>query len=410
MARNGSGVFSPPAADYPAVASTLIESTKFNNVIDDISTAMSGSVAADGQTTVTANIPMNSKKFTGLASGSARTDSVTLGQVQDGTANWVDGGGTADAITATYSPVITTLVDGQICCVRATAANATTTPTFAPNGLTARTIVKNGGSALVAGDIAADGHELILRYLLASTRWELLNPATSVSALTAASATTATTANRTDSGEVTVTAHATTGDIFAAAANSILWDDAGGAITTTAFPAASKAGLVRNCRCNGASKFTAGANFEIVGIPSGTTITLADKALFEVRAITTTLFRMTYSVSGTFTATYTGFTANPTRTACYSVRNGSVTLSINSGTVSATSNTDDFTITGLPAAIVPISLKILPMVWGIDGGTLVTAAINVTSTINVQKNAASNTWTASGTKGIYFSEAVYSLY
>jgi hypothetical protein len=30
----------------------------------------------------------------------------------------------------------------------------------------------------VAGDIAADNHELILRYYAASTRWELLNPAT----------------------------------------------------------------------------------------------------------------------------------------------------------------------------------------------------------------------------------------
>lgn len=177
MARNGSGVQSSPAADYPAVASTLIESAKFNNVINDINTGITGSIAADGQTTITANLPMNSKKFTGLLNGSARTDSIALGQVQDGTLNWVAGGGTADAITATYSPAITALVDGQICFVRATAANATTTPTFAPNGLTARTIVKKGGVALVAGDIEAVGHELILRYLLASTRWELLNPA-----------------------------------------------------------------------------------------------------------------------------------------------------------------------------------------------------------------------------------------
>ena len=131
MARNGSGVYSAPAADFPAVASTLIEATKFNNTITDIATALTNSLAANGETTVTADIPMNSKKFTVLAEGSARTDSVTTGKVQDGTLNWVAGGGTADAITATYAPAITTLIDGQICCVRATAANATTTPTFA---------------------------------------------------------------------------------------------------------------------------------------------------------------------------------------------------------------------------------------------------------------------------------------
>lgn len=188
MARNGSGVYAPPAADYPAVASTLIESTKFNNVIDDISTALSGSIAANGETTVTQNLPMNSKKFTGLANGSARTDSVALGQVQDGTLNWVDGGGTVDAITATYSPVITALVDGQICCVRATGANTITNPTFSPNGLTARIIYKFGGQALEVGSIRSDQHELILRYDLANTRWELLNPASAALAGSASQA------------------------------------------------------------------------------------------------------------------------------------------------------------------------------------------------------------------------------
>jgi hypothetical protein len=98
--------------------------------------------------------------------------------LQDGTYTWETGGGTADAITATYSPALTTLVDGQMCFVRAKAANGTTTPTFSPNGITAHTITKDGGSALSPGDISGAGHELILRYNLANTRWELLNPAT----------------------------------------------------------------------------------------------------------------------------------------------------------------------------------------------------------------------------------------
>lgn len=89
---------------------------------------------------------------------------------------WVAAGGTADAITATYSPALTALYDGLVCSFRASAANATTTPTFSPNGLTAHTIVKKGGTALVAGDIAAALAEVIVRYNLASTRWELLNP------------------------------------------------------------------------------------------------------------------------------------------------------------------------------------------------------------------------------------------
>ncbi|OFZ67378.1 MAG: hypothetical protein A2V79_09205 [Betaproteobacteria bacterium RBG_16_56_24] len=93
---------------------------------------------------------------------------------------WVAAGGTADAITANYTPDIYALVDGQLCFVRAGAANATATPTFAPDGLTAYTITLDGGAALSPGNIAGAGHELILRYNLANTRWELLNPKTKI--------------------------------------------------------------------------------------------------------------------------------------------------------------------------------------------------------------------------------------
>jgi hypothetical protein len=89
---------------------------------------------------------------------------------------WVFAGGTSDAITATYSPTVAALYDGLLCMFRATAANATTTPTFAPNGLTAHTITKQGGSVLGIGDIPGNLAECVLRYNLANTRWELLNP------------------------------------------------------------------------------------------------------------------------------------------------------------------------------------------------------------------------------------------
>ena len=84
--------------------------------------------------------------------------------------------GTADAITATFTPAIT-LADQQKCCVVLAYANATATPTFAPNGLTARTITKTGGAALAAGDLPGAGAAALLIYNLANTRWELMNPA-----------------------------------------------------------------------------------------------------------------------------------------------------------------------------------------------------------------------------------------
>lgn len=91
---------------------------------------------------------------------------------------WVAGAGTVDVITAAYSNALVTLVDGMVLAFRASGANTSTTPTFSPSGLTARTIVKCGGQALLAGDIPRANYECLLRYNLANTRWELLNPKT----------------------------------------------------------------------------------------------------------------------------------------------------------------------------------------------------------------------------------------
>ena len=177
MPYNGSGVFTRLYSWVnDAAANIKIRADRMDNEMNGMAVALSTAITKDGQTTITANLPMSSFRHTGVGNAASRTDYAAFGQVQDGKAAWVDGGGTADAITAAYSIPITALVDGQLCYVRATAANVTTTPTFSPNGLTARTIVKNGGQALVAGDISGDGHELELRYDLANTRWELMNP------------------------------------------------------------------------------------------------------------------------------------------------------------------------------------------------------------------------------------------
>jgi hypothetical protein len=85
------------------------------------------------------------------------------------------GAGTVDAITANYAPDVS-LTDKRIVAVRSAGVNTSTTPSFAPDGLTARTIVKQGGQALVAGDIGAAGFIALLQYDLSNTRWELLNP------------------------------------------------------------------------------------------------------------------------------------------------------------------------------------------------------------------------------------------
>jgi len=85
-------------------------------------------------------------------------------------------GGSSDIITATFTPAVTALVSGLTLYVRAATANTTTTPTFSPNSLTARTIVKNNNQALAVGDIAGAGHILLLQYDGTNNVWELNNP------------------------------------------------------------------------------------------------------------------------------------------------------------------------------------------------------------------------------------------
>ena len=68
---------------------------------------------------------------------------------------WAVAGGSSDAIAVTYSPAVAALTDGLTLQFRASAANATTTPTFSPNGLTPHTITLKGGTAVAPKSIPA---------------------------------------------------------------------------------------------------------------------------------------------------------------------------------------------------------------------------------------------------------------
>ncbi len=100
MAYNGSGVYTPPAASFPAVASTLIESAKYNAVINDIATGLTTAITKDGQTVITANLPMATYRHTGVSNAAALTDYAAADQV---TKNTLTYGGASAAGTDTYA-------------------------------------------------------------------------------------------------------------------------------------------------------------------------------------------------------------------------------------------------------------------------------------------------------------------
>lgn len=185
---DGAGVPLPGALLFFYVSQT---STPLNTYSDVALTIPNTNPVAANAAGVFPNIFMPGVDYKVVLTDSALNQIWTADPVNTGfspTENWVVAGGSSDAITALFSPPITSLVDGQIVWFRASAANLTATPTFSPNGLTPHVITKLGGQALAPSDIVGALAEYAMRYNLANTRWELLSTA----AATGVAATTST--------------------------------------------------------------------------------------------------------------------------------------------------------------------------------------------------------------------------
>lgn len=131
---------------------------------------------------------MMTEELLGIVEGAGLTpDQEELTQIasaiQSGALFAAAAAGTADALTASYTPAVAALRNGMSLRVRAGVANATTTPTFTPHSGTIadKTIVKGSDTPLVAGDIAGPGHWLELQYDLSLDKWVLMNPANGIS-------------------------------------------------------------------------------------------------------------------------------------------------------------------------------------------------------------------------------------
>ena len=154
MARNGSGTYTNPYPNF--VSGTVISSSETDANNSDIATALTQSIAVDGQAVVTANIPLATHKLTGVSAGSAVTDSLNLGQAQAEAFIWCGtAGGSADAITLSPSPAITAYAAGQRFVWMASSSVNTGATTVAISGL-GTIALQDNGAALVAGNHAAN--------------------------------------------------------------------------------------------------------------------------------------------------------------------------------------------------------------------------------------------------------------
>jgi len=154
MARDGAGNYSVPYDDF--VAGTTIESAQIDANFADLEAAMTASIAKDGQTVPTANLPMGGFKHTGVAVASARTDYARADQVIGSVLDYAADTGSATAYAIAPSPGISAYVVGQRFAFKAGNANSGADPTLAVNSLTAGIIYWPNGASLIAGEIPAN--------------------------------------------------------------------------------------------------------------------------------------------------------------------------------------------------------------------------------------------------------------
>lgn len=156
MAYNGSGVFNLYSPGNPVVTGTTISSTWANNTLSDIASGLSTALTKDGQTTVTANIPMSSFKFTGLAAGSSNGDSVRFEQLattaQNGLPTYLTSVAGTNTVTGTATPTPAYAVGQRFVFVPAVTNTGAVTLNISSVGAGA---VQWAGAALTGGELVA---------------------------------------------------------------------------------------------------------------------------------------------------------------------------------------------------------------------------------------------------------------
>lgn len=182
--RSGASVCQDQKAAAVKVTSSLMDAE-----LNYIKGALDTCVLKDGTQTITANIPMSTFKFTGLGSGTARTDSASIANVQDSAVLWGGtSGGSANAQTITLSPAITAYVAGQMFSFIA-GFTQTSSCTLNVNSVGAKNIKLMGGLGTLVNPIQAT---IIVGGLYTviydGTQFILLNPSEQMRYITTVSA------------------------------------------------------------------------------------------------------------------------------------------------------------------------------------------------------------------------------
>lgn len=110
MPFDGNGVYTPPAPQNPAIPNTIIDSSDYNDTINDIATAFDNCLTRDNQGKAATNMDWNGYRLTNVGNYSASMDAINFQSMNSyGAATYLrlSAGG---AVTGTTSFVIVTAV------------------------------------------------------------------------------------------------------------------------------------------------------------------------------------------------------------------------------------------------------------------------------------------------------------
>ena len=153
-------------------AGTKIVADRHDTNDNDLATGINTCINKTGANAFTGNANLGSQKITALADGTAHTDGVNAGQIQDGGLIFqATDSGSADAYAIALSPAITAYVAGQEFNFKA-GATSTGASTLNVNGVGVKNIKKKNDQAIAAGDIEANA---IIKVVYDGTSFQMLS-------------------------------------------------------------------------------------------------------------------------------------------------------------------------------------------------------------------------------------------
>lgn len=172
MPRQGNGNYVLPA-DNPVAPMTTIRSSWANNTMNDVAQALTQSIASDGQTAPTANLPMAGFNHTTVGPAVTGTQYARADQIQTNALSTLTGAAmaTANVYTANLALAQSTFTVGQVVYLIPPATN-TGASTLNVNATGAVPIQNMNGGAVAAGALVTG---VIMPLWWAGAAWRILN-------------------------------------------------------------------------------------------------------------------------------------------------------------------------------------------------------------------------------------------